>query len=147
PHGLPLAMAARLCLQPADRAHEGSRTQSPRRCAPRCTNEPGHDADWLHQSRRDVHRRPEPGCGVGVGFLFLEKEPVVVQVPDFGDRFWTIPVYDARTDQISELGLPYGTKPGFYMVVGPNWKAPPRPALPGRCARPPTTPQPCRAFS
>jgi hypothetical protein len=31
-------------------------------------------------------------------------------------------VYDARTDQISELGQQYGTKPGFYMVVGPNWK-------------------------
>ena len=41
---------------------------------------------------------------------------------DFGDRFWTFPVYDARTDEISELGLQYGTKPGFYMVVGPNWK-------------------------
>jgi len=65
---------------------------------------------------------PNQDVVYGVGFLFLEKEPVVVQVPDFGDRFWTIPVYDARTDQISELGLPYGTKPGFYMVVGPNWK-------------------------
>jgi hypothetical protein len=31
-------------------------------------------------------------------------------------------VYDARTDQISELGLQYGTKPGFYMIVGPDWK-------------------------
>ena len=57
-----------------------------------------------------------------MGYLSLEKEPVVIQVPDFGDRFWTLPVYDARTDQISELGLQYGTKPGFYMVVGPNWR-------------------------
>ena len=47
---------------------------------------------------------------------------MVIQVPDFGDRFWTFPVYDARTDEISELGLQYGTKPGFYMVVGPDWK-------------------------
>ncbi len=31
-------------------------------------------------------------------------------------------MYDARTDQMSELGLQYGTKAGFYMVVGPNWK-------------------------
>jgi hypothetical protein len=43
-------------------------------------------------------------------------------MPDFGDRFWTLPVSDARTDQISELGLQYGTKPGFYMLVGPSWK-------------------------
>jgi hypothetical protein len=57
-----------------------------------------------------------------MGYLSLEKEPVVIQVPDFGDRFWTVPVYDARTDQISELGRQYGTQPGFYMLVGPNWK-------------------------
>jgi len=65
---------------------------------------------------------PNQDVVYGLGYLSLEKEPVVIQVPDFGDRFWTLPVYDARTDQISELGLQYGTKPGFYMIVGPNWK-------------------------
>jgi hypothetical protein len=65
---------------------------------------------------------PNQDVVYGLGYLSLENEPVVVQVPDFGDRFWTVPVYDARTDQISELGQQYGTKPGFYMVVGPNWK-------------------------
>ncbi len=65
---------------------------------------------------------PNQDVVYGLGYLSLEKEPVVIQVPEFGDRFWTLPVYDARTDQISEIGLQYGTKPGFYMVVGPNWK-------------------------
>ena len=65
---------------------------------------------------------PNQDVVYGVGFLSLEKEPVVVQIPEFGDRFWTFPVYDARTDQISELGLQYGTKPGFYMIAGPNWQ-------------------------
>ena len=65
---------------------------------------------------------PNQDVVYGLGWLSLAKEPVVIQVPDFGDRFWTFPVYDARTDEISELGLQYGTKPGFYMVVGPNWK-------------------------
>ena len=65
---------------------------------------------------------PNQDVVYGLGYLSLEKEPVVVQVPDFGDRFWTLPVYDARTDQISELGLQYRTKPGFYMIVGPDWK-------------------------
>ena len=65
---------------------------------------------------------PNQDVVYGLGWLSLAKEPVVMQVPDFGDRFWTFPVYDARTDEISELGLQYGTKPGFYMVVGPNWK-------------------------
>ncbi|MGD0230936.1 MAG: DUF1254 domain-containing protein [Syntrophorhabdales bacterium] len=59
----------------------------------------------------------------GFGFLDnLDKEPIVFQVPDFGDRFWVYALYDARTDELSQIGKQYGTKPGFYMVVGPNWK-------------------------
>jgi hypothetical protein len=65
---------------------------------------------------------PNQDVVYGLGWLSLEKEPVVIQVPDFGARFWTVPVYDARTDQMSELGQQYGTKPGFYLVVGPKWK-------------------------
>ena len=34
----------------------------------------------------------------GVGFLDnLDTEPIVFQVPDFGDRFWVYALYDART--------------------------------------------------
>ena len=65
---------------------------------------------------------PNQDVVYGLGYLSLAQEPVVMQVPPFGERFWTFPVYDARTDEISELGLQYGTKPGFYMVVGPHWK-------------------------
>ena len=74
---------------------------------------------------------PNQDVVYGLGYLSLERGPVVIQVPDFGDRFWTFPVYDARTDQISELGLQYGTKPGFYMVVGPNWKGDTPPGIAG----------------
>lgn len=48
-------------------------------------------------------------------------EPIVLQIPDFGDRFWVYPLYDQRTDEFSRLGKAYGTKPGFYLVVGPGW--------------------------
>ena len=58
----------------------------------------------------------------GPGFLPLDKEPFVFQVPEFGDRFWVFALYDGRTDEFSELGQQYGTKPGFYLVAGPNWK-------------------------
>jgi hypothetical protein len=44
-----------------------------------------------------------------------------VQVPDFGDRFWVYSAYDTRTDEFSQLGKMYGNKPGFYLLVGPNW--------------------------
>jgi hypothetical protein len=58
----------------------------------------------------------------GAGYLALDKGPIVFQVPDFGDRFWVYAHYDARTDEFSRIGKQYGTRPGFYMMVGPNWK-------------------------
>jgi hypothetical protein len=64
---------------------------------------------------------PNQDVVYGLGFLSLDKEPVVIQVPDFGDRFWVYALYDARTDQFGKLGKPYNTKPGFYLLVGPEW--------------------------
>ena len=65
---------------------------------------------------------PNQDVVYGAGYFALDEEPVVFQVPDFGDRFWVYALYDARTDEFAEIGKPYGTKPGFYMIVGPNWK-------------------------
>lgn len=65
---------------------------------------------------------PNQDVAYGAGFSALDKEPTVLQVPTFGDRFWVYALYDARTDEFAEIGKPYGTKPGFYMIVGPNWK-------------------------
>ncbi len=65
---------------------------------------------------------PNQDVAYGAGFTALDKEPVVFQVPDFGNRFWVYALYDARTDEFAEIGKPYGTKPGFYLIVGPNWK-------------------------
>ena len=45
----------------------------------------------------------------------------MLQVPDFGDRFWVYQVVDLRTDSFADLGKMYGTKPGFYLLVGPDW--------------------------
>src|SRR5271157_3814767 len=65
---------------------------------------------------------PNQDVVYGGGFAALDKEPMVFQVPDFGKRFWVYPIYDNRTDEIGRIGQQYGTKPGFYMIVGPNWK-------------------------
>jgi hypothetical protein len=57
----------------------------------------------------------------GAGYFDLSREPIVFQVPDFGERFWVCALWDARTDEFSKIGKQYQTKPGFYMMVGPNW--------------------------
>jgi hypothetical protein len=65
---------------------------------------------------------PNQDVVYGAGFFALDEGPIVFQVPDFRDRFWVYPFYDARTDEFSEIGQQYGTKPGFYLMVGPNWE-------------------------
>ena len=64
---------------------------------------------------------PNQDVAYGAGFTALDKEPTVVQVPDFGDRFYVYALYDQRTDEIGRIGKQYGTKPGFYLIVGLNW--------------------------
>jgi hypothetical protein len=64
---------------------------------------------------------PNQDVAYGAGWMTLDKEPIIFQVPDFAERFWVYAHYDARTDQFSEIGKAYGTKPGFYLMVGPNW--------------------------
>ena len=64
---------------------------------------------------------PNQDVVYGLGFFSLDEQPVIAQVPDFGDRFWVYALYDARTDQFGQLGKPYNTKPGFYLLVGPRW--------------------------
>jgi hypothetical protein len=65
---------------------------------------------------------PNQDVVYGLGYFSLDEQPVVLQVPDFGDRFWVYALYDQRTEEFSQLGKQYGTKPGFYLVVGPRWK-------------------------
>ncbi|NBW87807.1 MAG: DUF1254 domain-containing protein, partial [Planctomycetia bacterium] len=57
----------------------------------------------------------------GFGMFDLAATPVVVQVPDFGPRFWLYQLGDQRTDSFARMGSMYGTQPGCHLVVGPNW--------------------------
>jgi hypothetical protein len=65
---------------------------------------------------------PNQDVVYGVGALALDLSPVVIQVPDFGERFWVYQIVDLRTDSFVQLGKMYGTTPGFYLLVGPNWR-------------------------
>ena len=68
---------------------------------------------------------PNQDTVYGAGFMALDKQPVVVQVPDFGSRFYTYQLVDHRTDSFYSIGKQYSTKPGFYLLVGPNWSGTP----------------------
>ncbi|MFF7340050.1 DUF1254 domain-containing protein [Streptomyces sp. NPDC008163] len=64
---------------------------------------------------------PNQDVAYGFGILDARRGPSVVQVPDFGDRFWVYQAVDQRTDSFARLGAPYGTKPGCYLLAPTGW--------------------------
>jgi hypothetical protein len=76
--------------------------------------------DYVNPDQRLV-ACPNQDVVYGAGSIALDISPVVVQVPDFGNRFWVYQVVDLRTDGFVQLGKMYGTTPGFYLLVGPDW--------------------------
>lgn len=53
--------------------------------------------DYIAPEQRSV-ACPNQDVVYGAGFAALDISPVVVQVPDFGDRFWVYQIVDLRTE-------------------------------------------------
>jgi hypothetical protein len=77
--------------------------------------------DYIAPDQRSV-ACPNQDVVYGAGYAALDISPVVIQVPDFGSRFWVYQIVDLRTDSFAQLGKMYGTTPGFYLLAGPNWR-------------------------
>jgi len=74
--------------------------------------------DYVDPAERAV-ACPNQDVVYGLASIALDLSPVVVQVPDFGDRFWVYQIVDLRSDSFVQLGKMYATTPGFYLLVGP----------------------------
>src|SRR5499426_971677 len=77
--------------------------------------------DYVDPAERAV-ACPNQDVVYGLASIALDLSPVVVQVPDFGYRFWVYQIVDLRSDSFVQLGKMYGTTTGFYLLVGPNWQ-------------------------
>lgn len=76
--------------------------------------------DYVDPEERNV-ACPNQDVVYGLGMVALDDSPVVVQVPDFGDRFWVYQIVDLRTDSFVKLGKMHGSTTGFYLLAGPDW--------------------------
>jgi hypothetical protein len=74
---------------------------------------------------------PNQDVAYGFGMVAAEVGPSVVQVPDFGDRFWVYQAVDQRTDAFVQLGAMYGTKPGHYLLAPTSWEGEVPPGIAG----------------
>jgi hypothetical protein len=64
---------------------------------------------------------PNQDVVYGIGIIDAQRGPAVVQVPDFGGRFWVYQTVDQRTDSFVRLGAMYQTKPGLYLLAPTSW--------------------------
>ncbi|MEM7312869.1 MAG: DUF1214 domain-containing protein [Planctomycetota bacterium] len=65
---------------------------------------------------------PNQDVAYGLGFSDLEDSPLVFQVPDFGERYWSFQLIDQRSDVFATPGSRLKSSTGHYLVVGPDWK-------------------------
>src|SRR5215472_4644148 len=79
--------------------------------------------DYIEPSERAV-ACPNQDVVYGQAVLDMTQEPVIVQVPDFGGRFYVYQIVDQRTDAFADIGAMYATMPGFYLLTGPTWNGP-----------------------
>jgi hypothetical protein len=57
-----------------------------------------------------------------IAWLDLSKEPVILSVPDVGDRYYTMEIAGFDSDNFAYVGMrTTGTKAGNYAIVGPSW--------------------------
>lgn len=80
-------------------------------------------SDYISPKQKHV-ACPNQDVVYGAGILAAELGPSVIQVPDFGDRFWVYQGVDQRTESFLRLGAMYGTKPGFYLLAPAGWEGP-----------------------
>jgi hypothetical protein len=58
-----------------------------------------------------------------IAWLDLSKEPVVLSVPELGDRYYAMEIASFDSDNFAYIGTrTTGTKAGNYAIVGPSWK-------------------------
>lgn len=59
----------------------------------------------------------------GFGFLDLNKEPIILNVPDSNNRYYVVQLVDMYTNSFAYAGgVATGYKGGQFAIVGPGWQ-------------------------
>lgn len=74
-----------------------------------------------HSSKSVV--RPSNDLLYSNAWLDLSSEPIIMHLPDFGDRYYLLPLMDAWTNVFASPGTrTTGNSAGDYAIVGPGWQ-------------------------
>ena len=72
----------------------------------------------------DDHSVPAPNADTLYtdAWLDVSREPMVLSIPDMGDRYWMMPMLSGWTDVFQAPGTrTTGQRPQVYAVTGPGW--------------------------
>ena len=68
-------------------------------------------------------RASQPGCRLWLWNLLAgPRPPSSCRCRISATASGSYALYDQRTDEFAQIGKQYGTEPGFYLVVGPDWR-------------------------
>ncbi|WP_245726778.1 DUF1254 domain-containing protein [Streptomyces longwoodensis] len=121
-YGYPLVTAAVKAAMTAVPARDDERRKAPvnQFCSMRSTP----DADFTEVVS------PNADTLYSSAWLDLSDQPLVLTLPDFGDRFWMVPVLDAWSDVCAVVGRrTHGSSAGPFLIAGPSWSQPTPPGL------------------
>ena len=81
-----------------------------------------HVAEFPDDTYRDVVS-PNVDTLYSLAWLDLASEPIVLRVPDVGDRYYVMQICDAWTDVFAAPGTrTTGNGAGAFALVGPDWR-------------------------
>src|SRR5450759_1943807 len=74
-----------------------------------------------HSSKSVV--RPSNDLLYSSAWLDLSSGPIIMHLPNFGNRYYLMPLMDAWSNVFAGLGTrTTGNKAGDYAIIGPNWQ-------------------------
>lgn len=86
------------------------------------SNQFSHDLAFPDASFTDAVRADADTLNSSM-FFDVSKEPVVIDVPDSGGRYYSLSMLDMWTDVFASPGMrTSGTRPQTYALTGPGWK-------------------------
>jgi hypothetical protein len=77
----------------------------------------------LASSQQATAASPNNDTLYTLAFLDLSEQPVRIDTPQMGDRYYTIQLADFYASNFGDIGTRHnGGKPGKYLIVGPDWQ-------------------------
>jgi hypothetical protein len=84
----------------------------------------------LASSQKGTAASPNNDTLYTLAFLDLSEQPVLIDTPEMGDRYYTIQLADFYASNFGDIGTRHnGGAPGKYLIVGSEWRGDPPPDI------------------